>query len=50
VLPQDKNNCHDKESWKDWDKLVEKYPHDMDTQMLHAVRIGFCKTINMGFI
>ena len=30
------NFCHDKESWKDWDKLALKYPHDMDIQMLQS--------------
>jgi len=47
---QDKNYCHDKESWKEWDELVQKHPHDMDIQMLHAVRIGFCKKIENGTI
>ncbi len=50
VLGQDKNYCHDKESWKEWDELVEKYPHEMDIQMLHAVRIGFCKKVKDGTI
>jgi len=44
------NYCHDKESWKEWDNLIEKYPHNMDIQMLHAVRIGFCKKIEDGSI
>jgi hypothetical protein len=39
VLAQD-NYCKDKESWKEWDELVQKYPHHMDIQMLHAVRIS----------
>lgn len=47
---QGENYCHDKESWKEWDELVQKYPHDMDIQMLHAVRIGFCKKIEDGTI
>ena len=47
---QDENYCNDKESWKEWDILVQKYPHDMDVQMLHAVRIGFCKKIEEGSI
>ena len=47
---QDENYCHDKESWKEWDELVHKYPHHMDIQMLHAVRIGFCKKIEAGTI
>jgi hypothetical protein len=53
VLPihaQGPNYCHDKESWKEWDELIEKYPHNMDIQMLHAVRIGFCKKIEDGSI
>jgi len=44
------NYCKDKESWKEWDELVQKYPHHMDIQMLHAVRIGFCKKIEDGTI
>jgi len=44
------NYCKDKESWKEWDELVQKYPHSMDIQMLHAVRIGFCKKIEDGTI
>jgi len=50
AFSQDKNYCKDKESWKEWDTLVKKYPHDMDIQMLHAVRIGFCKKIEDGTI
>ena len=45
VFAKDENFCHDKESWQEWDILVQKYPHDMDGQMLHAVRIGFCKSL-----
>ena len=44
------NFCHDHESWTDWDKLALKHPHDMDIQLLHAVRIGFCKKIEDGSI
>ena len=44
------NYCHDKESWKEWGELIKKHPHDMDIQMLHAVRIGFCKKIEDGSI
>ena len=47
---QDENFCNDKESWKEWNKLALKYPQDMDVQMLHAVRIGFCKKIEEGTI
>jgi hypothetical protein len=50
ALAQDKNYCRDKESWKEWDELVQKYPHNMDIQMLHAVRIGFCKKGENGSI
>ena len=47
---QGPNYCLDKENWKDWDKLVAKYPHDLEIQMLHAVFIGFCKKIEDGSI
>ncbi len=50
AFSQDENYCKDKESWKEWDELVQKYPHSMDIQMLHAVRIGFCKKIEDGTI
>jgi hypothetical protein len=47
---QETNYCHDPESWQEWDALVEKYPGNMDIQMLHAVRIGLCKKIEDGSI
>lgn len=50
VHADDVNYCHDKASWKKWDELIKKHPHDMDIQMLHAVRIGFCKKIEDGSI
>ena len=53
ILPayaQDTNHCLNKDSWKEWDELVQKYPHNMDIQMLHAVRIGLCKKIEDGSI
>jgi hypothetical protein len=50
VHAQETNYCHDPETWIEWDELVEKYPHDMDIQMLHAVRIGICKKIEGGSI
>ena len=50
VFAQDENFCHDKESCKEWDELVQKYPHSMDIQRLHAVRIGFYKKIEDGTI
>lgn len=40
-----KNYCNDKQSWKEWSELVAKYPHDMELQTLHAIRIGLCKKI-----
>ena len=49
-FPQDENFCNDKESWEEWNKLARKYPQDMDVQMLHAVRIGFCIKIEEGTI
>lgn len=50
VYADEVNSCHDKESWKEWDQLIKKHPHDKDIQMLHAVRIGFCKKIEDGSI
>jgi len=50
VYTQENTLCHNIDSWKEWDRLVQKYPHDMDIQMLHAVRIGFCKKIEKGTI
>ncbi len=49
-FPQDENFCNDKKSWEEWNKLARKYPQDMDVQMLHAVRIGFCIKIKEGTI
>jgi len=46
LLAQDqKNYCNDKQSWQEWDALVQKYPHDMELQTLHAIRMGLCKKI-----
>jgi hypothetical protein len=44
------NYCKDKESWKEWDALVQKYPNDSDIQTLHALRIGLCIKIERGSI
>ncbi len=44
------NYCLDKESWKEWDELVQKYPNDDDIQILHALRIGLCTKIERGSI
>ena len=44
------NYCLEKESWKKWDKLVQKYPDDDDIQTLHALRVGLCLKIEQGSI
>ena len=47
---ESENYCHDKESWKEWDALVEKNPNDMEVQALHALRIGLCVKVDRGGI
>jgi hypothetical protein len=44
------NYCHDEESWKEWDELVEKNPNDDEVQTLHALRIGLCAKVDRGGI
>ena len=44
------NYCLDKESWKEWDELVKKYPNDKDIQMLHGLRIGLCVKVKQKSI
>ena len=44
------NYCHDPESEKKWEKLANKYPENMDLQLLHAIRIGLCKKVEYGTI
>ena len=44
------NYCQDRESWKEWDTLVQKHPNDMDIQTFHALRIGLCVKIQRGSI
>ncbi len=44
------NYCHDKESWKEWDTLVEKNPNDTEVQARHALRIGLCAKVDRGGI
>ena len=44
------NYCHDEESWKEWDALVERNPNDMEVQALHALRIGLCAKVDKGGI
>ena len=47
---ESENYCHDKESWKKWEALVEKNPNDMEVQTLHALRIGLCVKVDRGGI
>ncbi len=47
---QSENYCHDKESWKEWDTLVETNPNDTEVQALHALRIGLCAKVDRGGI
>ncbi len=42
------NYCKDRESWKEWEALVEKYPNDLDVQALHALRIGLSVKVERG--
>jgi hypothetical protein len=50
IAEEAENYCKDKESWKEWDMLVQKYPNDSDIQTLHALRIGLCIKIERGSI
>ena len=50
IAEEVENYCKDKESWEEWDRLVQKYPNDMDTQTLHALRVGLCIKIERGSI
>jgi hypothetical protein len=47
---ESQNYCHDKESWTEWDTLVEKNPNDPEVQALHALRIGLCVKVDKGQI
>lgn len=44
------NYCLDKESWKEWEALVKKYPNDNNVQTLHALRVGLCVKIEQGSV
>ena len=44
------NYCLDKESWKKWDALVQKYPNDENLQALYGLRLGLCLKIEQGSI
>ena len=50
LFAETENYCHDKESWKEWDALVDKNPNDMEVQALHALRIGLCAKVDRGGI
>ncbi len=47
---ESENYCHDQESWKEWDALVDRNPNDMEVQALHALRIGLCVKVDKGGI
>ena len=50
VYADSENYCHNEESWKEWDALVEKNPNDNEVQALHALRIGLCAKVDRGEI
>ena len=50
VYAESENYCRDKESWKEWDRLIEKNPDDTEVQALHALRIGLCAKVDRGGI
>jgi hypothetical protein len=50
VYAESENYCHDKETWKEWDRLIEKSPNDTELQTLHALRIGLCAKVDQGQI
>ena len=50
VYAESENYCHDEKSWAEWDKIIEKYPDDMEVQTLHALRVGLCVKVDRGEI
>ena len=36
---ESENYCRNEKSWKEWDRIIEKNPNDMEVQALHALRI-----------
>ena len=44
------NYCTNSQSWQEWDALSNKYPDDMDIQILHAFRLGLCAKVQRGDI
>jgi hypothetical protein len=50
VYAEGENYCRDKESWKEWDRLIEKNPNDTEVQTLHALRIGLCAKVDRAEI
>ncbi len=50
LFAESPNYCHDKDSWKEWDALIEKNPNDTEVQTLHALRIGLCVKVDRGEI
>jgi len=47
---ESENYCHDNESWKKWDELIQEAPQDTALQTLHALRIGLCVKVDRGEI
>ena len=47
---ENKNYCHDPQTWVEWDNLIKKNPGNMDIHFLHAVRIGLCRKVDEGTI
>jgi hypothetical protein len=47
---ESENYCHDQESWKEWDALIEKNPNDTELQTLQVLRIGLCVKVDKGEI
>ena len=50
LYAESKNYCHDKGSWKEWDRLIEKNPNDTELQTFHALRLGLCLKVEAGGI
>jgi len=49
VIAQE-NYCFDPKTWEDWNKIVKKYPDDIELQISHALRIGMCIKVEEGSI
>jgi hypothetical protein len=49
-VPNLKTTAKVEKSWKEWDRIIEKNPRDMEVQALHALRIGLCAKVDRGEI